>query len=111
MSISVAQKIGFGLSANLIPDPGNAGSIRVGDAGISVCNLTVAANARVLEDGGYAGQLLVLVNDSGGAITQITDSATAVSLTLDATEAALCVYTGKSVNPWNVVIVKTGAVT
>lgn len=100
MSLSVSQKIGLGLSANLIPDPGAAGYIRVGDAGISVCTITAAANVRVIADGGYPGQLLMLVNRSGSQRTGIIDSASALSTTLEDNEVALLAYTGDSAAPW-----------
>lgn len=111
MSISVAQKIGLGLSANLLPDPGAGGTIRVGDAGISVCVLTVGSNSRIIADGGYAGQILVLVNNSGGTRTTIVDSATELNLSIDQDEVALCVYTGLSTQPWAAVLLSSDTVT
>lgn len=109
MSISVAQKIGFGMSANALADPGSNGTIRVNDAGISVCSITSTGN-RLLADGGYPGQILLLFNDSGSA-RLVTDSATNLALTMDDGQHAICVYTGSSTKPWSASLLTAGTVT
>lgn len=111
MSNSILQSIGKGMLANLIPDPGASGSIRIGDAGIAVCDLTVAANSRVIEDGSTPGQILILVNSTGGTRQTITDTATTLNLSIDANQAAILVYTGVSTIPWAATLLTAGTVT
>jgi hypothetical protein len=111
MSHSVLQDIGLGMLANVIPDPGAGGTVRVGDAGISVCVISVASNARILANATTPGQILLLVNTSGGARSAITDSASALSLTISTGRVAICVYTGISTAPWVAVVLPSGSVT
>lgn len=113
MSLSLLQELGQSMLANTLPDPAASGNgyIRVVDRGITVCTLTVAQNNRQIIGGATPGQILVLLNKSGSAISNITDAATNLALTLDANQAAICVATGDSTKPWAAVILLAGTVT
>lgn len=112
MGNALLQQLGFAQLANRIPDPGSGGTIRpLGEQSLSVCVVSPAGSeTRYLEDGAVAGQMILLINNTGNEVT-VTDKASSANTvaTLTGLESTLAVFTGLDADPWHAVQLKQSA--